>query len=83
MCIRDRRCRIQLILKQLVRSYLDYIGNGDQLIQLWCFDSALDHAHMVNAVINSGSKLFLRHTGKMCIRDRRGTALSFRMPAVC
>lgn len=56
---------IQIILKQLVRSNLEYIGNGDQLIQLWCFDSALDHAHMVNAVINSGSKLFLRHTGTL------------------
>ena len=59
LCGVKQRCRIQIILKQLVRSYLEYIGNGDQLIQLWCFDSALDHAHMVNAVINSGSKLFL------------------------
>ena len=65
LCGVKQRCRIQIILKQLVRSNLEYIGDGNQLIQFWCFDSALDHTHVVYAVFHGSSKVLLRHTGTL------------------
>jgi len=60
-----QRCHIQIILKQLVRSNLEHIGNGNQLFQLWRLHAPLYNAHMIHAIIHSGSKIFLRHADSL------------------
>lgn len=61
----EHRRRVQTVLKKLVCPNIEHVGNGNQLFQLWRFHASLYDAHMVHAVIHSGSKIFLRHADSL------------------
>ena len=52
-------------MKKFICPYIERIGNGDQLFQLWSLYSSLYYAHVVNTVVHSGSKRFLRHASPL------------------